>query len=57
MLPSTGTVGDSYDNTLSERTNNTYKRELTWINRPYRTVDELEYTTMRWVASYNSKLL
>lgn len=57
MLPSTGTVGDSYDNALAERTNNTYKRELIWINRPYRTVGELEYATMRFVSWYNSKRL
>lgn len=57
MLPSTGTVGDSYDNALAERTNNTYKRELIWINRPYRSVTELEYATMRWVSWYNTKRL
>ena len=57
MLPSTGTVGDSYENALAERTNNTYKRELIWINRPYRTVGELEYATMRFVSWYNSKRL
>ncbi|RSX58438.1 transposase [Bifidobacterium samirii] len=57
MLPSTGTVGDSYDNALAERTNNSYKRELVWVNKPYRTVDELEYATMRWVSWYNSKRL
>lgn len=57
MLPSTGTVGDSYDNALAERTNNTYKRELIWINRPYRTVGELEYATMRFVSWCNSKRL
>ncbi|TCE11343.1 transposase subunit B [Bifidobacterium longum subsp. longum] len=48
MPPSTGTVGDSYDNALAERMNNTYKRELIWINGPYRTVGELEYATMRF---------
>lgn len=57
MLPSTGTVGDSYDNALAERTNNTYKRELVWVNKPCRTTDELEYATMRWVSWYNSKRL
>ena len=57
MLPSTGTVGDSYDNALAERANNTYKRELIWINGPYRTVGELEYATMRFVSWYNSKRL
>ena len=57
MPPSTGTVGDSYDNALAERMNNTYKRELIWINGPYRTVGELEYATMRFVSWYNSKRL
>ena len=57
VLPSSGTVGDSYDNAPAERTNNTYKRELVWINRPYRTVGELECATMRFVSWYNSKRL
>ncbi|KAB5603986.1 integrase core domain-containing protein [Bifidobacterium jacchi] len=42
---------------LEERTNNSYKHELVWVNRPSRTVDELEYATMRWVAWYNSERL
>ena len=56
-FPSTGTVGDSYDNALAERTNNSYKRELVWGNKLYRTADELECVTMRWVSWYNSKRL
>ncbi|MBW3087453.1 integrase core domain-containing protein [Bifidobacterium sp. 82T24] len=57
MLPSTGTVGDSYDSALAARTNNTYKRELIWANKPYRSMAELEYATMRWVSWYNTKHL
>ena len=30
MLPSTGTVGDSYDNAMAESVNGAYKTELVW---------------------------
>ena len=34
MLPSTGTVGDSYDNAMAESVNDTYKTELVWRRKP-----------------------
>ena len=34
MLPSTGTVGDSYDNAMTEYADDTYKTELVWRRKP-----------------------
>ena len=57
MLPSTGTVGNSYDNTMAESVNGAYKTELVWHSRPFRSLDELELATFRWVSWWNSKRL
>ena len=50
MLPSTGTVGDSYDNAMAESVNGAYKTELVWRRKP-------ELATFRWVSWWNSKRL
>lgn len=57
VLPSTGSVGDSYDNALAERTNNAYKTELINRHEPFDSVDELEYATFQWVDWYNNRRL
>ena len=36
MLPSTGTVGDSYDNAMAESADGAYKTELVWRRKPSR---------------------
>nr|WP_214306200.1 integrase core domain-containing protein [Bifidobacterium callimiconis] len=56
MLLSTGTVGDSCDNTLAKHTN-MYERELIRINKPYRSICKLEYVTLQWISWYNTKRL
>ena len=53
MLPSTGTVGDSYDNAMTEYADDTYKTELVWR----RNLAEPELATFRWVSWWNSKRL
>ena len=57
MLPSTGTVGDSYDNAMTESVNGAYKTELVWRLRPFADLKELELATFRWVSWWNSKRL
>ncbi|OTA27854.1 hypothetical protein B9T39_07720 [Alloscardovia macacae] len=57
LLPSTGSVGDSYDNALAERTNNAYKTELVYRHEPFETVEELEFATFQWVDWYNNRRL
>jgi len=54
---SVGSRGDSYDNALAESVNGLYKAEL--INRqgPWRTVDEVELATARWVHFWNTRRL
>ena len=54
---SVGSRGDSYDNALAETVNGLYKAEL--INRggPWRTVEEVELGTARWVHFWNTRRL
>ena len=56
-LPSTGTVGDSYDNAMAESVNGAYKTELVWRSKPFRTPGELELATFQWVSWWNTKRL
>ena len=57
MLPSTGTVGDSYDNAMAESVNGAYKTELVWRRKPFADLKDLELATFRWVSWWNSKRL
>jgi len=72
MLPSTGTVGDSYDNAMTEYADDTYKTELVWRRKPsprtkeagvggrrkpFADLAEPELATFRWVSWWNSKRL
>ncbi len=57
ILPSTGTVGDSYDNAMAESVNGTYKTELVWRRKPFADLKDLELATFRWVSWWNSKRL
>ena len=50
MLPSTGTVGDSYDNAMAESVNGAYKTELVWRRKPFQDLRDLELATFRWVS-------
>jgi putative transposase len=55
--PSTGTVGDSYDNALAEAVNGLYKTELIRQQGPWRTVEQLELATLNWVWWWNHQRL
>jgi len=50
MLPSTGTVGDSYDNAMAESADGAYKTELVWRRKPFQDLRDLESATFRWVS-------
>ena len=50
IQPSVGAVGSSYDNALAETINGLYKTELIKPRKPWRTIDEVEYATAKWVA-------
>lgn len=53
ILPSIGTVGDSYDNALAESVNADYKNELVDYGTRYPGMAELSLATAEWVAWYN----
>lgn len=57
VIPSVGTVGDSYDNALAESVNASYKTELIRQRRPWRTVEQVELATCEWVWWYNQQRL
>ncbi|MWB97574.1 IS3 family transposase [Agromyces sp. MMS17-SY077] len=56
-VPSTGTVGDSYDNAMAEAVNNLYKTELIRQRGPWRTVEQVELATLEYVWWWNHQRL
>lgn len=61
IAPSIGSVGDAYDNALMETIIGLYKTECIatdiFHNRPYRTLEEVEFATMGWLDWYNNDRL
>jgi len=56
-IPSTGTVGDSFDNALAEAANSLYKTKLIHQRRPWRTIEQVELTTLEYVWWWNNTRL
>jgi putative transposase len=56
-LRSVGSRGDSYDNALAESVNGLYKTEVIRKQGPWRSVEQLELATARWVHWYNHRRL
>lgn len=56
-VPSTGTVGDSFDNAMAEAVNNLYKTELIGQQGPWRTVEQVELATVEYVWWWNHERL
>lgn len=54
---SVGSVGDSYDNALAESINALYKTEVIRRCGPWRTIEDVEFATLRWVHWFNHKRL
>jgi len=52
---SVGSVGDSYDNALAESINGLFKAEVIRRLGPWRTVDDVEYATLKWVHWFNNE--
>jgi transposase InsO family protein len=57
IRPSTGSVGDSYDNALAESIIGLYKTELIRRQGPWRSIQELELATLAWVHWFNNRRL
>ena len=55
--PSTGTIGDSFDNAMAEAVNGLYKTELIRRRGPWRTVDQVELATLEYVWWWNNQRL
>jgi transposase InsO family protein len=57
LVPSVGSVGDSYDNALAETINGLYKAEVIHRRGPWRTMEAVEFATLEWVEWYNNRRL
>ena len=57
LVPSVGSVGDSYDNALAETINGLYKAEVIYRRGPWRSLEAVEYATLEWVDWFNSRRL
>jgi len=55
--PSVGNTGDSYDNALAETINGLYKTELIHKRGPWKSVESLEWETLKWVTWFNHQRL
>jgi transposase InsO family protein len=54
---SVGSRGDSYDNALAESVIGLFKTEVIRQQGPWRTLDQVEYATLDWVAWFNTQRL
>jgi len=57
LVPSVGSVGDSYDNALAETINRLYKAEVIWRKGPWRSFEAVEFATLEWVDWFNNRRL
>jgi transposase InsO family protein len=57
LEPSVGIVGDSYDNALAETINGLCKAEVILQKSPCRSMDAVEYATLKWVDWLNYRRL
>ena len=55
--PSVGSVGDSYDNALTETINGLFKAEVIWPRGPWKNLEAVEYATLEWVDWFNNRRL
>jgi transposase InsO family protein len=55
--PSVGSAGDSYDNALAETINGLYKAEVIHRQGPWRSFEQVELATLKWVHWFNHKRL
>jgi transposase InsO family protein len=55
--PSVGSRGDSYDNALAESVIGLFKTEVIRRRGPWRTLEDVEFATLAWVAWWNTRRL
>ena len=51
---SVGSRGDAYDNALAESVIGLFKTEVIRHARPWRSLDNVEYATLEWIAWFNT---
>jgi transposase InsO family protein len=54
---SVGSVGDSYDNALAETVIGLFKTEEIRRRGPWKSLEDVEFATLEWVAWYNHERL
>ena len=57
LVPSVGSVGDSYDNALAETINGLFEAEVIWRPRPWPNASAVEMATLRWIDWFNNHRL
>ena len=57
LVPSVGSVGDSYDNALAETINGLFKAEVIHRRGPWRSFEAIELATLEWVDWFNNRRL
>jgi putative transposase len=57
IVPSIGSLGDSFDSAMAESSIGLYKAELIWRRGPWRTVDQLEIATLEDIDWFNHRRL
>ena len=55
--PSVGSRGDSYDNALAESIIGLFKTEVIRRRGPWRSLEDVEFATLEWVAWFNTRRL
>ena len=55
--PAVGSVGDSYDNALAETVIGLFQTEVIRRRGPWRSLEEVEFATLEWVAWFNTQRL
>src|SRR6516165_3448650 len=54
---SVGSTGDSYDNALAETVIGLFKTEEIYRRGPWKSLEDVEFATLEWVAWYNGRRL
>jgi len=55
--PSVGSRGDSHDNALAESVIGLFKTEVIRCRGPWRSLEDVEFATLDWVAWWNTSRL
>lgn len=55
--PSVGSVGDSYNNALTETVISLFKTEVIHRRGPWRSYEAVELATLEWVSWFNNRRL